>query len=1666
MATYDAFVASAPEDGLWVRRLAARLKALDIDVFLDELHVVPGEVVIHRIEEALLSSATAVLVCSRTSMQTPLVQEEYAAMVTRAGDGLQRLIPVVLHDVVLPPLLASRRAIDFRDAASGPLFDAKVIELAKAIVHGRQAPDWLTLSPEAIRDRFVVRGPRSAHLLASGGSVAVEADGRTTSTPHRFDPDRFSDLLWSLGQARDNAAVYRGPQSSARLESSADIAMRRIGTYLGETFLAGAVGEALRAEIDTVRARGATLRLGVLTGSDLPATLPWEMMIPPGRTEPLGLDPEIEIYRETADVEPTPVAQVPAPLRVLAALAAPDDDDLDLEDEQRRLHDAFESTRRGAGVHIRVLDEGTLTGIREALSGQEFHVLHLACHARPGLLRLESEDGTAGDVNAAEFVAALPPNRRPPLVVLSGCSTALDDDDLQGLARALIAAGVPQVLAMTAAVTDMFAREFCELFYRELALAQRPEALPALTAARQLAERGRAVGTMPEWATPVLLLRGTSFPLYTLPEPEAQERLSAVTDPYLGPDIPLRAVGGFVGRRADLRELVPTFRAGRGVLIHGIGGVGKSSLAAELLRRLRGDAGLIVAVVGRADPDTVLTAVAEALFAAALRTGEDESSVFRRLAAELRLTGTPWRQRLDALVRIVFPATRITLLLDNADVNATVQPSGSANLDAPDLAELLGAWVTAAGDSRLVLTSRTPIVLDGLHLHHLGPLSFSETRRLIWRLPALAALTEKDQLRAYLIVGGHPRTLEILDALLRRGASDFAAVRRRMEEILRQRGVGDPQRWMAEIGDAGLDTALAEAIALTIHDSLLENLLGLVTRDDLEVLVGLAVCEVPADLYLIKAMLIDEGGAALSDRLDTLTQWLAERVETEGRIPDEPPGAERVDEEKVTASLQRLTSLGLVTQRVVLFASFKLPVAGGVDRGTLYSMHPWTAERVRSLHPDLAAVAHRRLGYALIFRAHAVTRIARLLGGDEQGVRGYATYLLMARRHAHASGDIRFAILVLYLINPSLMNMGEYDVLERLYKETYDWTANDPSERMVGTRANMLIGLSQISVARGHYPKAENYARQALELLPAEDYQRAAALHALGESHLFAGQSERAAATFRSELDLLTHNEEIEERLSSLGLAYYGLGNAEESGNNLDIAQPMLRQALEVFERAEDGHNGAKAKHALGNTAAQRGDLETANRLYSEALEVFLEVGDRICTVRCYSGLGKVARQRGQLGEALDYQRQALALAEQIGDADGIQRARSEIAGLMQERGSRDLEVDNRRCALDQALDVGNVADARRYFTQLAETLDELGDQAQLTALVDEGRTFFERVGDVPGVIWAYTWTGQLAQAAGNAAEAKSFYLRALSRAREVNAEVETLADLLVRLGSLTLQESPGQAENFYRSALDLAGDRMTDDSLRWLGDRIVKLTVNRTMTELKHGPLVTDPQRLVSVYADLAANLAHLPGQEQAAMIHRLAACFLASGVGSSGKFEWQRLLLTVDVYRAGRDAVPANREDFIAALTSVSGDQYGRLFRLPGFEGTADMLYEALVDGIDAAIDDSLPPHIAIEWLPYVSLAVAAIVMISEGRGDEYEQHLRPELEKKATDDQSRRVVTAMKHRIAGEEWRPPLPCDLTYLMITVLEQSLASFLETRAEREESAEDVAPKGPEDNCP
>jgi hypothetical protein len=114
-STYDVFISYARADaGEWTQVLAENLERLGFRVFWDAWEIGAGDVLVHELDRGILNSRTGVLVASREAMKRPWVQREYAAMLSRSVDGRQRLIPLMLHDVELPPLLATHIWIDFR----------------------------------------------------------------------------------------------------------------------------------------------------------------------------------------------------------------------------------------------------------------------------------------------------------------------------------------------------------------------------------------------------------------------------------------------------------------------------------------------------------------------------------------------------------------------------------------------------------------------------------------------------------------------------------------------------------------------------------------------------------------------------------------------------------------------------------------------------------------------------------------------------------------------------------------------------------------------------------------------------------------------------------------------------------------------------------------------------------------------------------------------------------------------------------------------------------------------------------------------------------------------------------------------------------------------------------------------------------------------------------------------------------------------------------------------------------------------------------------------------------------------------------------------------------------------------------------------------------------
>src|SRR5438105_1781551 len=128
----DVFISYGHADAAWVGTLAENLNNAGLEVFYDEWRIEHGDVLVHKLDEGILTSRNGIVVVSPVSLSRPYVQAEYAAMMRRALAGKQRLIPVLLKDAELPPLLATLVPVDFRNA-DGPDYDARLAELIRVL---------------------------------------------------------------------------------------------------------------------------------------------------------------------------------------------------------------------------------------------------------------------------------------------------------------------------------------------------------------------------------------------------------------------------------------------------------------------------------------------------------------------------------------------------------------------------------------------------------------------------------------------------------------------------------------------------------------------------------------------------------------------------------------------------------------------------------------------------------------------------------------------------------------------------------------------------------------------------------------------------------------------------------------------------------------------------------------------------------------------------------------------------------------------------------------------------------------------------------------------------------------------------------------------------------------------------------------------------------------------------------------------------------------------------------------------------------------------------------------------------------------------------------------------------------------------------------------------
>jgi tetratricopeptide (TPR) repeat protein len=412
-----------------------------------------------------------------------------------------------------------------------------------------------------------------------------------------LDDDDYEDLRWYLEEYMDlpdGGAIVR----AQRIERNLDLWGRR----LHDDLFAAPENRALLTQL----LMGPEPReLTLATRNPDLLRLPWELMAD-GKG---SLAQRLSVRRQLEMPEEATPRPAQLPLRLLYIVSRPADAGfIDPRLTSKALLDALDPL--GAHVRVDFCRPPTLARMEEMLrdgqrAGDPYGLVHFDGHGtflpeeQTGFLCFEKPEkshGATTDFVTASRFGDLLSRYAIPVVILEACRSATvgKTSVFDSVAPRLIQAGVGSVLAMSHAVHVEATRLLLGGFYRELvrgattgqAVAEARKVLWS-TPARwiELGPSGRTVD-LRDWFLPQLYQSAGDEALVPTNTTNAGEGtdLRSFRSPASGEEsgsFPPSPQYAFRGRAYELHDLERQFRIYRGIVLHAMGGMGKTALATE-----------------------------------------------------------------------------------------------------------------------------------------------------------------------------------------------------------------------------------------------------------------------------------------------------------------------------------------------------------------------------------------------------------------------------------------------------------------------------------------------------------------------------------------------------------------------------------------------------------------------------------------------------------------------------------------------------------------------------------------------------------------------------------------------------------------------------------------------------------------------------------------------------------------------------------------------------------------------------------------------------------------------------------------------------------------------------------------------------------------------------
>ena len=267
---------------------------------------------------------------------------------------------------------------------------------------------------------------------------------------------------------------------------------------------------------------------------------------------------------------------------------------------------------------------------------------------------------------------------------------------------------------------------------------------------------------------------------------------------------------------------------------------------------------------------------------------------------------------------------------------------------------------------------------------------------------------------------------------------------------------------------------------------------------------------------------------------------------------------------------------------------------------------------------------------------------------------------------------------------------------------------------------------------------------------------------------------------------------------NNLGFAYRGRGELEK-------AEQLYTETLEIQRKLGDQLGIANALHNLGNLLRDKGELEKAERFYLESLQIRQILSDQLGIASSLHNLGNLLRDKGELEKAEQFYLESFQISQKLGNQSGVANALHNLGNLLRDKGELEKAEQFYLESLQINQKLGDQRAIANALHNLGNLLADKGELEKAEQFYLESLLISRKLGDQLGIAAVLNNLGNLLNIKGESEKAKQFYAESLDIQRNINNQFETAFRFTTDNSNTVLISAVGDVGSSFESEFSAA---------------------------------------------------------------------------------------------------------------------------------------------------------------------------------------------------------------------------------------------------------------------